>query len=483
MKFIVKLFPEIIVKSRPVRTKMTNQLVGNLKKLLRDAYPDLEIVNRWDRVEIDGARVDISNKEAIIEILLNTPGIHHFFSVKTIECDSIEEIGLACAAHFADEVKGKTFVARVKRSGNQSFTSIEAEREIGAAILRNCEPAGVKLKNPEYTVKAEIYNRQVNLVETRYEGLGGFPLSKQDQALSLISGGFDSTVASYMTIARGTLTHFCFFNLGGIAHEVGVKQVSHFIWKKYGASHDVKFISVPFDGVLGEILKNVNHSYMGVILKRMMMRAAAHMAQKLNIPALVTGEAIAQVSSQTLQNLSVIDKSTDHLIIRPLITTDKQDIIDMADHIGTGDYAKNMPEYCGVISNRPTTAAKLDKVIAEEENFDFAILDKAIEDAIITRMMDLMHNQKELGDIEVTSLPTADDIILDIRHPTEEEESPLVLTNNSVVKLPFYELNKKFKSLDMNKDYLLYCDRGVMSKMQALQLVEDGYKNIKVYQK
>ncbi|WP_289628306.1 hypothetical protein, partial [Acinetobacter pittii] len=109
--------------------------------------------------------------------------------------------------------------------------------------------------------------------------------------------------------------------------------------------------------VVGEILTKVDDSYMGVTLKRMMLRAASRVAERLELDALVTGEAISQVSSQTLPNLSVIDRVTDTLVLRPLIVSHKQDIIDTARQIGTAEFARHMPEYCGVISVNPTTQA------------------------------------------------------------------------------------------------------------------------------
>jgi thiamine biosynthesis protein ThiI len=84
------------------------------------------------------------------------------------------------------------------------------------------------------------------VVLARHQGLGGFPLGTQDAVLSLISGGFDSTVSSFLTMKRGLVTHFCFFNLGGRAHETGVKEVALYLWMKYGASHPVTFVTVPF---------------------------------------------------------------------------------------------------------------------------------------------------------------------------------------------------------------------------------------------
>ena len=115
---------------------------------------------------------------------------------------------------------------------------------------------------------------------------------------------------------RGIRTHFCFFNLGGHAHELAVKEVAYYLWHRFGASHHVRFVTVPFEDVVTEILDKVDNSQMGVILKRMMVRAASKVAEEFDIKALVTGEAVAQVSSQTLTNLSVIDAATDTLVLK-----------------------------------------------------------------------------------------------------------------------------------------------------------------------
>lgn len=171
-----------------------------------------------------------------------------------------------------------------------------------------------------------------------------------EPVLSLISGGFDSTVSSFLTMKRGIRTHFCFFNLGGHAHELAVKEVAYYLWNRFGSSHNVNFVTVPFEGVVEEILTKVDNSQMGVILKRMMLRAATQVAKEMYVEAVVTGEAVAQVSSQTLTNLAVIDAATDHLVLRPLIAMDKQDIIDISVKIGAEELVKNIPEYCAVIS-------------------------------------------------------------------------------------------------------------------------------------
>ncbi len=128
--------------------------------------------------------------------------------------------------------------------------------------------------------------------------------------------------------------HYCFFNLGGAAHEIGVRQVAHYLWNRFGSSHRVRFVAINFEPVVGEILEKIDDGQMGVILKRMMVRAASKVAERYGVQALVTGEALGQVSSQTLTNLRLtltnlrlIENVSDTLILRPLISYDKEHII------------------------------------------------------------------------------------------------------------------------------------------------------------
>jgi thiamine biosynthesis protein ThiI len=330
------------------------------------------------------------------------------------------------------------------------------------------------------TVDLEISKQTFYVVNRRHRGLGGYPVGSIDPVLSLISGGFDSPVASYLTMKRGMRTHFLFFNLGGRDHEIGVKEVALYLWQKYGCKQRVLFISVPFEEVVAELLVKVENSQMGVILKRMMLRVGERLARELEIDALVTGECVAQVSSQTLRNLSVIDEVTDTLVLRPLIASDKEDIVRMAAAIGTENFAANMPEYCGVISVNPTTRARLGRVQAQEQRFDMAILERAIAASRRTRIDHLAQEALERVDVEVLSIPLAESIIVDIRHPEEEELAPLRV-QVPVLKIPFYELYRRAGDLSPGRTYMLYCGKGVMSRLHASYLLEAGALQVKVY--
>ncbi|MCL4133666.1 UNVERIFIED_CONTAM: hypothetical protein GTU68_038708 [Idotea baltica] len=480
MKFIVKPHPEVFVKSDSVRKRFIRILETNLRSIIKRDTKGVEVINRRDYIEVSG--LDGTYRNEVLTAVTHTPGIHHVLEVKQTEFTDMHNIYEQCLEMNREIIEGKTFCVRVKRRGTHPFTSIELERYVGGGLNQAVESAKVRLKNPDVTVKFEVENEKLNLVIARHKGLGGFPLGTQEDVLSLISGGFDSGVSSYLHIKRGSKVHYLFFNLGGPAHEIGVKQVSHFLWKKYGSSAKVKFIAVDFEPVVAEILEKVDDGQMGVILKRMFMRAGGMVAEKLGIQGLATGEALGQVSSQTLTNLRHIDNVTDTLILRPLINWDKEDIINVAREIGTEDFAKTMPEYCGVISKKPTIKAEKLKLEKEEAKFDFSILDQVIYDA---RVMDIRaietESQEQAPEVEMVSELGSDVVVLDIRSSEEEDANPLEIDGVEVKHLPFFKIATQFGDLDQSKEYLLYCERGVMSRLQALLLIDNGYKNVKVY--
>lgn len=481
MKLIVKVFPEITIKSPPVRKGFIRQLAKNIRTVLRELDPDLRVAGVWDNIEVETDISDVKVLREMIERLRCTPGIGHCLEVHEYPLGDLDDIFEKCKAHFADRLPGKIFAVRCKRAGKHSFSSMDVERLVGSRLRAECGAAGISLKAPELEVRMEIRDQRLFVVHAQHDGIGGYPLGALEQTLVLMSGGFDSTVAAYQMMRRGLMTHFCFFNLGGRAHELGVMEVAHYLWKKYGSSHRVLFISVPFEEVVGEILEKVDNSQMGVVLKRMMLRASTQIAERLHIDALVTGEAISQVSSQTLPNLSVIDSATDMLVLRPLIAAHKQDIINTASEIGTAEFAKNMPEYCGVISKNPTTKAKRYRIEHEEKQFDMSVLERALENA---RQVPIDQVIDELGEdvqVEHVAEPTAGQVILDIRHPDEVEHEPLQLSGIEVQTMPFYAINNRFKELDVNRQYLLYCDKGVMSRLHAHHLLCEGHQNVRVY--
>ncbi|KPY41607.1 tRNA sulfurtransferase [Pseudomonas syringae pv. rhaphiolepidis] len=481
MKLIVKVFPEITIKSPPVRKKFIRQLGKNIRTVLREMDADIVVGGVWDNLEVETRQTDPKVLQGIRDRLSCMPGIANFLQVAEYPLGDMDDIVAKCKLHYADLLPGKMFSVRCKRAGRHDFSSMDVEKYVGSKLRMQCGAAGIELKKPDLVVRMEIRDQRLFVVHDQHQGMGGYPLGALEQTLVLMSGGFDSTVAAYQIMRRGLMAHFCFFNLGGRAHELGVMEVAHFIWKKYGSSQRVLFVSVPFEEVLGEILQKVDNSHMGVVLKRMMLRAASAVADRLEIDVLVTGEAISQVASQTLPNLSLIDAATYKLVLRPLVASHKQDIVDLATEIGTADFARHMPEYCGVISVNPKTNAKRNRVEYEEKQFDMAILEQALERAKLISIDRVIDDLSRNVDIEEVSQALAGQVIIDIRHPDAQEDQPLQVPGVEIQTLPFYALNSRFKALDDTRQYLLYCDKGVMSRLHAHHLLSEGHANVRVY--
>jgi len=223
---------------------------------------------------------------------------------------------------------------------------------------------------------------------------------------------------------------------------------------------------------------------MGIILKRMMVRTASMIAERYKIQALVTGEVLGQVSSQTLSNLKLIDNISNKLILRPIISYDKEQIIKLSKSIGTESFSKNTIEYCALLSKKSTSLAKEEYIIKEENNFNFSILEKVVNQAKILDIRKILTKiNEQKTEIKVTNSLNNGDIVLDIRTQEEQEKNPLILSNVMVQKFPFYKLANKFNELDKKKSYLLYCNKGMMSYLQASFLYEQGFHNVKIYNK
>ncbi len=483
MLLVVRFSPEIIIKSRDVRHRNIRVLRRSLRTQSARIHPDIQVRGDWDSLEVQVPEADAEAQRQVIQLLEHTPGIALFLLVRKLPLPDLDGVAEQTLTHYASLLPGKRFAVRCKRTGSHPWNSLDVERHVGRHLLQHCPTARVDLTAPEIVVKVEIHHDELFVVERSFKGLGGYPLGTQDDVLSLISGGFDSSVASFLTMRRGLVTHFCCFRLGGREHELAVKDVALYLWMRFGASHRVKFVTVPFEAVVDEMAAKLEPGLRGVILKRMMLRAATRVADQLRIQALVTGECVAQVASQTLANLAVIDQVTDKVLLRPLIVTDKQDIIDIARRIGTEEFSRHVPEFCGAVSQKPTTRACPQRIAEQEALFDFAILDAAVKDAqfqMIDRVMESFGTQAA---VLTSPLPLAGATLIDIRHPQEQESQalPVALQALPLLRIPFYELPAKLSGLAPSQPYLLYCAKGVMSRLHAAHMQAAGFAQVSVF--
>lgn len=487
MKILIKPFSEIIIKSKPVRKRYMQTLQHNLYVAIKKINQEIKVNLFWDKLEINWT---LNTSNNIIDLLSRTPWIELFLIVEDFPLSSnqdndtiFDNILEKTTSFYLEKIKNKTFVVRVKRSWSHDYKSTDVERYVWSGLLKILDEKWIQgkvdLKKPEITVKIEIKDNNLFIIKQTFQGIWGYPTWTQDKVLSLISGWFDSWVSTYSMIKRWCKVDFLFFNLWWKAHELWVKQVSYFINTQFSHWYQAKIITIPFEKVVKEIVLKINNRFRWIVLKRFMLKIADKIAKEKWYYALVKWDSLWQVSSQTLKNLNVIDKASETLTLRPLISFNKQEIIDISRKIWTYDYAINMPEYCWVISDKPATWAKLFQVLAEEEKFNTDLLDKAFDNQVSIYTKEIL-NEANLNDtsLNFVSFPNSSDIIIDIREELNFSETPLTLKTNQIINIPFFDINFEFGKLDNNKTYLLYCDKWILSKLHYLYLKEKWFENI-----
>lgn len=483
MTIIIKISPEVMIKSKPVRKRTIQLLTNNINIFLKDFSQKIKILALRDKIIIDfKSEINEIEINEIIKILAFIPWIYNFSSVIKWSLSDLDNLYLETKDIFLEQIKNKTFVVRVHRTWKHNFKSIDAEKYLWWLFLNNSNNAKVKLENPDVTINFEINQTNYFVIQNKYYWIWWYPVSFQWKVLSLISGWFDSWVSTFLSMKRWCEVDFLFFNLGWYAHELGVKQVSYYLWKNFSKNYSSNFITINFEEIIKELLTKIDHKYRWIILKRIMLKCASAVWQKSHF-ALVKWDSLWQVSSQTLVNMSVVDSSSSMLVLRPLITYDKQEIVDISKKIWTFDYACNMPEYCWVISDKPATKSDEDTILKEEEKLWDLLIQNAINNQKIESIKNVIYSDEDDKNIwvEISYLAWNNEIIIDIREPEKIKKNPLNLKWIDILHIPFYEINHIFVTLEQNKNYLLYCDKWVLSKLHILYLKEKWFHNIKVF--
>lgn len=232
-----------------------------------------------------------------------------------------------------------SFCVRVKRSQLHTYGSSEAEREIGAQLLRAGIDRKVKMKNPSLQIEVEFFNDTGFFFFKKHDGPGGLPINTSGKLLSLISAGFDSPVASYRMMRRGARVSFVHFHSYPYSDKEEQDQVKELVKLLSRFQFDTRLFLLPFGKVQKDIASRseVPASYRTVVYRRMMMRIASRLAVKEKARGLITGDNLGQVASQTLENLFAVNEVLDIPLYQPLISFDKEHIIAEAEKIGTAE--------------------------------------------------------------------------------------------------------------------------------------------------
>ena len=280
-------------------------------------------------------------------------------------------------ARILDSLDGKSFesfrITAKRGDKNFSLTSPEINRILGAAVQAK-SAARVDLDHPELTVTVEILPGAGFFGFDKLPGPGGLPVGCSGNTVSLISGGIDSPVAAYRMMKRGCRLTFVHFHSVPYLDRTSQDKVRDLVKELTQYQFSSRLYLVPFGDIQRQIVASVPRPLRVVLYRRTMMRIAELIARKEGAGALVTGESLAQVASQTLENMAVIEKAAGLLIFRPLVGMDKQEIIDQARKIGTFDISAIPDQDCCqlFVPRHPATRAKLMDVERAESRLEIA---------------------------------------------------------------------------------------------------------------
>lgn len=457
---MVRLAGELAMKGRRTRRRFQRTLARNV----RDAYASedrpCELRPEWSRMYVDTAGPDPAGP------LARVFGISSWSPIDAVVEADLETIVERGAELYADRVKGRTYAVRARRSGTHDFRSSDVMERLGAALNPG---ATVDLDAPEVEVFVEVRDDEARLFADRVPGPGGMPLGAESRAVVLLSGGFDSAVAAWTLLRRGVALDYVFCNLGGDAYRRMVVEVGKHLADQWSYGTRPRLHVVDFVPVVAELRRAVERPYLQVALKRQMYRAADAIADRTGADALVTGEAVGQVSSQTLANLRAIDIVARRPVLRPLIGSDKEEIIALSRRTGTHDLSARVREYC-LISEGPTaTGARPETLAREEEDLDEGVLRGVVE---ASEELDL--RRLHLAPLVARGLVTDEipdgAIVIDMREGADPAPLP------GAVRRSEAELREGFGDLDRARPVVLVCPQGVVSAQVAERMQAAGYE-------
>ena len=369
-KVFIVHYSEIGLKGKN-RAFFENSLINNLKKALWGTeYTHVRRISGRFLVELK----ENSDLDEIQKRLSKVFGISHYALAYASQQD-INKLQ-SDALRLVQGCDFRTFKVETRRSHkNFPLTSPEINAQVGAYIVEHTG-AGVDLENPDLTCFIEIVEKYAFIYLKKNRGLGGLPVGVSGRVAVLLSGGIDSPVASWLMMKRGATVVFVHFYSYPYTDIASLEKVKELVKLLTVHQYHSRLYLVPFIDIQKEIVAHTPSDLRVVLYRRMMMRIAEMLAHNENAQALITGESLGQVASQTLPNIRVIDEAAQLPILRPLIGQDKIEIIEQAQRIGT--YETSVLPYndcCALfVPKHPVTNASIDIVKSAEENLDINTL-------------------------------------------------------------------------------------------------------------
>ncbi|MCA0982471.1 tRNA 4-thiouridine(8) synthase ThiI [Halobacillus yeomjeoni] len=328
-------------------------------------------------------------------------GIHSLSFAVQVEKEE-EQLKEAVMLAFNDAQNAKTFKISSKRTDKEfPIKSAELNPMLGGYILRNTEGVTVDVHDPDVEIKVEVRHDAAYITAQDYPGAGGLPVGTTGKSLLMLSGGIDSPVSGYLTMKRGVAIEAIHFHSPPYTSDRAKQKVLDLAneLSKYGKKINVHV--VPFTAIQQKIQREMPEGYSMTIMRRMMMRISEKLAHKQDILSITTGESLGQVASQTMESMNTINEVTNYPIIRPLVSMDKLEIIDIARKIGTYDISIRPYEDCCTVfvPKAPKTKPTRKNANYYEEKVDFnEDIEKALEETYVIQVNEAENKTKDQFD-------------------------------------------------------------------------------------
>lgn len=403
MKRIVVHYGELSTKGRN-RKLFQQRLADHIRYKTKDLTGPIKIKPWYDFMHVEWEH---ESYQTMIEILQKIPGITRFEPsyqvVKDMEAIKDKARELFQALDLSDE---STFKVVAKRSDkNFDFDSYEIQRIVGGDLDDTFDQLSVSLHQPDHVLTVSIHQGDYAYLSLKsYTGMQGLPYGSSGKGMLMLSGGFDSPIAGYLMIRRGMELEMVHFSSPPYTSPQALEKAKKLTAQLSSYAMPITFHAVPFARIQEAIRDHVHDNESMTVMRRIMLRITEAIMKQQKGQAIINGESLGQVASQTLTSMQVINEVTSTPILRPLIATDKNDIIKLAEEIGTYELS-NQPyeDCCTVFAPRsPHTKPKLAVIQDQEAKLDLqALIEEALAN-VQTTVIDqdyLLKEQQAFSDL------------------------------------------------------------------------------------
>lgn len=378
----------IIIKYGELTTKHDN-INFFIKTLKNNILSSLDGINASITYDVGRMFIETEDYDLVVSKLTNTFGIHEINIAYELDDRDVDSIGNVLISLLNDK-SFKTFKVVTKRSDKSyPINSMEISRILGGYVLKNKKNVSVDVNNPDLLINVEIRNSKAYLYFEKISGIGGYPVGTLCKGMLMLSGGIDSPIAGYLAMKRGIRIEGVYFDSPPHTSIDAKNKVLELASVLSSYSGYVKLHVVHFTELQEAIYKNCPKEYMITIMRRMMYRIAEKLAHKNNCKAIINGESVGQVASQTLTSMAAINEVIKMPVLRPVCCFDKIEIIDLAKRIGTYDISiRPFQDCCTIfVPEHPVINPVIEKAREYENAFDYeSLINEAVKTAEVIKL-------------------------------------------------------------------------------------------------